>query len=81
MTSVATSRWIDQPCPDEQRRRRAFTSPWPAVIGSGADLLPQSSPARGASAHYIPDGQYICSVWVVGNLKQIDGANGDVTLE
>jgi hypothetical protein len=50
------------------------------VQGSGTALPPQTAPAVDGSVPDISGGQYVNGVWVGGNVTQIDGADGDVTL-
>jgi hypothetical protein len=50
------------------------------VQNSDAVSPPQDAPPGDDSAPDKPGGQYVNGVWVGGNLTQVDGADGDVSI-
>jgi hypothetical protein len=50
------------------------------VRDSGRASPPLNGPAENGPRPDMADGQYVNGVWVGGNLTQIDGVDGDVTL-
>jgi len=50
------------------------------VHGARPGSPAQASPPGAGSAPEIRNGQYVNGVWVGGNLTQIDGVDGDITI-